>query len=307
MDPRMTLESFDFINHSLLMVLKKIGTKDTLLNYALDTFTNQNRGFDLQGVVEHSKVFINNNGEEFKYTIFRPRTPRNIAVFFVNGGGFKTLNIACYRVTLILYAMVTNCIWIGIDYNKAPVTKLPTIINECNTLVNYIIGHEFNTSFKYGICGDSAGGNLAVNLALRSNKFSFQILIYPWLDLTCTSEYITEFGSFKYLLDRIQLKKWANDVLATGDSLDGPIYSPINLQQSALKLFPQTCIVCGELDPLLGDSLTFKSKLESANVAVKFTRFDGCVHGFFSAFRNYSFAHYQCLFLIKKFIDEIIL
>uniref|UniRef100_A0A0N5B920 Abhydrolase_3 domain-containing protein n=1 Tax=Strongyloides papillosus TaxID=174720 RepID=A0A0N5B920_STREA len=110
------------------------------------------------------------------------------AIIFVAGGGWCFLEPAFYDQ--VIYDMIKRlgCVFVSINYSKAPEKVFPTAVNECDRVVEEFCSRTYEeygvNPHKIGIMGDSAGGNLAtvaVQKAMRrGHKYiKFQVLIYP--------------------------------------------------------------------------------------------------------------------------------
>ncbi|EPS38253.1 hypothetical protein H072_7911 [Dactylellina haptotyla CBS 200.50] len=120
----------------------------------------------------------------------------------------------------------------AIDYTLVPDSKFPTQLNEAYK--GYQILHELAREAELVICGDSAGGNLALALLLRLarppngyeidkslRKPSYATLISPWTILVSPNNDNTK-GDF---LDAPQLHKYGISYANSGDISD-PYKSP---------------------------------------------------------------------------------
>ena len=86
----------------------------------------------------------------------------------------------------------SECKLIAIDYSLAPENKFPCSLEDSINAVNYIFENNKQIKFnqnKVVVCGDSAGGNLALIISILSKEKKLpniigQILFYPWIDFT---------------------------------------------------------------------------------------------------------------------------
>jgi|GEM_PF-2676470 len=90
-------------------------------------------------------------------------------IFYIHGGGFVSSDKdADYEKPLIRKWLQAGVSVVSVDYALAPEYRYPTQITECNDALRYIVGHCADYGIdpeKIVFCGDSAGGQLAGQLA----------------------------------------------------------------------------------------------------------------------------------------------
>jgi acetyl esterase/lipase len=129
-----------------------------------------------------------------------------------------------------------------------------------------------------GVCGDSAGGYLAAVVACEfRNKLDFQVLIYPWLDLTCTSDTYKQFSEPYYHTSYKLAKDAAFDYL--GGNIDPKQISP--LYQTDFHNLAKTLILLAELDSFTDEGQKYFKQLNDSNVPCQIELIKGTMHGFF--------------------------
>ena len=75
------------------------------------------------------------------------------------------------------------------DYRLAPEHPLPASLEDSRDALRWVSENWCDIDETI-IVGDSAGGNLALNLAIHSKKSRGLVLLSPWLDLTHTSKWM---------------------------------------------------------------------------------------------------------------------
>jgi acetyl esterase/lipase len=73
------------------------------------------------------------------------------------------------------------------DYRLAPEYPFPSALDDCFEALDVALGFAQN-SRSLIVIGDSAGGNLALNLAQSQKEIGGLSLLSPWLDLTHSSD-----------------------------------------------------------------------------------------------------------------------
>ncbi|EGR31093.1 hypothetical protein IMG5_118180 [Ichthyophthirius multifiliis] len=206
---------------------------------------------------------------------------------------------------------------ISIDYSKSPENPYPNALNDVWQAYNYIIKHlpkKLNVIFNSVIlAGDSAGGNLCVgllNLLIQEKKMDIMPdglqLTYPALGLQKSffspsklyslTEYIMP-ASFLQICLECYIPENYRTFLGDFDSL----LSPVLIENSIIQKFPKCFINCGELDPLLDDTVRFFYKINlNRNGTLRI--FKGLGHGYI----NYGMKFGVGMSASQKCIDYVI-
>ena len=179
----------------------------------------------------------------------------------------------------------TGCIVISINYPLAPENPFPEAIEQLKEVFHWITSHckELHCDGRIAIGGEDSGGNLAAVLTqeLRNESYSnisFQILIYPQLDLTCSSLSHKEFEK-GFLLEKNAIEWYIKQYLGESGNPKDPRASP--LLNEDLSLLPPGLIFTAEYDPLRDEGEQYAQNLNNAGVPTRLVRYPGMVHGFF--------------------------
>jgi acetyl esterase len=173
------------------------------------------------------------------------------------------------------------------DYRLAPEHKFPAGLDDCVAVSRYV--HEQADklgidSARIGISGDSAGGNLALAVALRlrdngESWLKFLLLVYPALSPSATSWSHRLLGTGDYGLGSEAMEFFWNAYLDDKAVQNNPLAAPLLADLSAL---PPISIVTAGLDALQCDAYELEKKLQQAGVVHKHSYYPGVIHGFFS-------------------------
>jgi acetyl esterase len=136
---------------------------------------------------------------------------------------------------------------------------------------------------RVAVMGESAGGNLAINVALAARDQGFQppvheVLIYPVAGVDMETQ------SYKDNESAMPLNKpmmaWFIKHALNGDAdKQDPRIDLIG--KADMKGLPSTTIVTAEIDPLHDDGTKLGEKLKGAGVAVEEKDYKGATHEFF--------------------------
>jgi len=217
-------------------------------------------------------------------TLFDPRptrAPGPVVVFF-HGGGFVVGSTETHGGLCASIARGLDLPVVSVDYRLAPEHKWPAAPDDAEAAVRWIAenGAAFDRSFTHLVlCGDSAGGTLAIvtALALRDRPAALplilQWLIYPGADATVSypsAETFAEgFGlpgaDMAYYMDAYapDRQHWR--------------HSPILADQSGL---PVTFVVTAGLDPLRDQGRAYATSVIAAGGEVIYREAAGTIHGF---------------------------
>jgi acetyl esterase/lipase len=132
--------------------------------------------------------------------------------------------------------------------------------------------------------GDSAGGHMALALALRlvaagGAQPGKLALFAPWLDLGLADPAIAAVEPHDVML-KIGTLRACGALVAAGRALDDPAVSPLYAPASALAALPPTRIWTGRHDLFIVDSRTFLARLIEAGVDARLYEYEAAPHVF---------------------------
>ena len=208
-------------------------------------------------------------------------------IIFFHGGGFVMGDLDSHDLLCRHLTKKSECKLIAVDYSLAPENKFPCSLEDSINAVNYIFENNKQIKFdkkKVVVCGDSAGGNLALIVAILSKekklpKIIGQILFYPWIDFTMSRP------SMSITLDGLIVKKstldyFADHYLNDNDDVTNWKISPL-LYSDFLEM-PTTYIYGAGLDPLVDEGYALMKRLKSFNNEVHYKVYEGQMHAFVS-------------------------
>lgn len=132
--------------------------------------------------------------------------------------------------------------------------------------------------------GDSAGGHMALVLALRLGRAGGAMpgrlaLFAPWLDVTMQDEAARAVEPHDIML-RIEPLRSLGAIWAGGRNPASAECSPLYAAAEELAALPPTRIFTGRHDIFIVDSRTFLGKLRAAGVDAKLYEYEGAPHVF---------------------------
>ncbi|UAB78136.1 alpha/beta hydrolase [Erythrobacter sp. SCSIO 43205] len=154
--------------------------------------------------------------------------------------------------------------------------------------------------------GDSAGGHMALSLALRlagagGAQPGKLALFAPWLDLTMADPAMQDVEPHDIMLKIGTLRACGKVFAGEGNPAD-PQFSPLYTSKEELANLPPTRIWTGRHDLFIIDSRTFAGKLVDAGVDAKLYEYEGAPHVFMAIVPTCEAK--DCLQLLGEFLKE---
>jgi len=206
-------------------------------------------------------------------------------VVYWHGGGFVLADLNTYDSSPRVIAKFSGAVVISCDYRHAPKDKFPAAHDDACAAYKWVLAHAESfggDAAKVAVMGESAGGNLAANVAIRARDEGvpapvYQALIYPVAGHDMGTPSYLENAHAKPLNKAMMgwfVEKYLN--------VPSEAYDPrINLLAANLAGLPDATVVCAEIDPLRSEGEALAEKLKSAGSEVRAHTFGGVTHEFF--------------------------
>lgn len=213
--------------------------------------------------------------------VYRPTLDRTAAILFCHGGGFIFGNLDTHDSICRTLAYASGRTVVAVDYRLAPEHHFPAALDDAQAALEWLRAEARLLdlySDRIAVAGDSAGGHIALGLALRCRDEGVPLdhigLIYPLLDPASDSASAVQFAQ-GYMLTASFLE-WAWDAYR-GDGGADPSF---DLTRADLQRLPATTIVTAQFDPLRDEGEALARRLGDAEVDVALRRYPGMIHGF---------------------------
>jgi len=209
-------------------------------------------------------------------------------LLFFHGGGFVMGDIESHDGLCRMICRDAAIHVLSVDYRLAPQHRAPAAVDDCVAAYRWARGHAAELGAdpsRIGVGGESAGGNLAALVALRSRdegipQPTLQVLLYPVLDLSAKTRSRTLFSD-GFFLSKLEQDRHVDLYLGgTGLAADDARVSP--LKAADLSGLAPALVLTAGFDPLRDEGNEYAVALRSAGVTVDHRQFDALTHGFAS-------------------------
>jgi acetyl esterase len=222
---------------------------------------------------------------ELKARVYRPDAEGPLpTVAFFHGGGWVIGDLDTHDNMARSVCRDSRAVVVAIDYRLAPEDPFPAAAEDAVAAGRWVAQHldQFGGDTRFGVAGDSAGGNLAAVVAQQltadGTPVTAQFLIYPAVD--AAGEYPSRVENAKgYFLEQPTMDWFYGHYAGSWEDPNDPRLSP--LHAASLGGLPPAVIVTAEYDPLRDEGEAYGTALRAAGVAADVRRFDGMIHGFF--------------------------
>jgi monoterpene epsilon-lactone hydrolase len=200
-------------------------------------------------------------------------------IFHIHGGGFALGSAAGSVGLASSLARKTGMRAVSADYRLAPEHPYPAALQDVTAAYRALLGQA--DADHVVVWGESAGGNLAIELLIAGKKEDLTmpaaaLLFSPMTDLTASGSSITGKAHADPAFGAQAIRTRAADYLAGTDPAD-PLVSPIFADLSGL---PPLLIQAGSHEVLLDDATRLAAKAAADDVAVILDITPGVPHVF---------------------------
>ncbi len=227
--------------------------------------------------------------------LYRPRLDEELGlcVYFHGGGwvigGLETHDDACRAI-----ANRSGHAVLSVDYRLAPEFPFPIPLEDCKTATRWAFDHAHELGcdpHRIALGGDSAGGNLAIAVALETDvPLCGLVLVYPGTDATQKHRSQDENANGP-ILTKATVTWFVDHYLGKDFSREDPRVSPLFAPDEKLAALPPTLVVTAEFDPLRDEGEAFAARISSLGVPTSTVRYLGQIHDFIRMSRFLDDAH----------------
>lgn len=204
-------------------------------------------------------------------------------VYFIHGGGHMAGDLDVYDYQARRVAASTGMIVVSVDYARAPEAPYPQGLEETYRVLSALPAAlpELAATGTIHAFADSGGGAKLASIAQRvargewTSPITRQVLLYPSLDYTMSSESMTTYGS-GYFLSAERVGWYFDNYFPEGT--DRAEASPVEGPYSAG--IPHTLVIAAEYDPLVSEAVTYVDRAVAAGAPAHLVVAPGLLHAF---------------------------
>lgn len=220
--------------------------------------------------------------------VYRPtgaKGPLPVILYF-HGGGWVVADINVYDAGARALAREAGAMVISAEYRKGPENRFPAAHMDAVAAYKWTLANAAKLGgdpMRVAVAGESAGGNLAANVAIaaRDQKLRAPVhmmLVYPVAGANMNTPSYLENATAKPL-GKGGMMWFVKNALPNLAAAKDP---RIDLVGAAnLRGLPPATIINAQIDPLRSDGEQLAAKLKAAGVPVKQMTYQGVAHEFF--------------------------
>ena len=248
----------------------------------------QGKPTDPEKVAKVENREIAGPGGKIKIRVYTPEgatTPLPV-VLYIHGGGWVIADLDTYDASPRAIANAAKAIVVSTHYRQAPEHKFPAAHEDVLAAYKWVLANAAKIGGdpkRIAVVGESAGGNMAANVAIAARDQELQaplhqVLVYPVANNDMDAPSYIENANAKPL-NKPMMAWFVKHTFASPDQTADPRIA-LATRTDLAGVAPAT-IVLAQIDPLRSDGETLAETLRAAGVPVTVQRYDGVTHEFF--------------------------
>ncbi|MGN0706624.1 MAG: alpha/beta hydrolase [Faecalibacterium sp.] len=206
---------------------------------------------------------------------------RHHVILYCHGGGYTCGTLEYARILASKLALHTGFDVLSFAYRLAPESSCPAQLEDSLTAWNYLMYQGYGARDVI-VAGDSAGGNLALELTLKLKAQTRQlpralVLMSPWTDMTMRGESYTECKELDPMLTEGYIQAVRTAYAGAQADFADPVLSPLFADLSGL---PPALIQVGTHEILRSDSTELAQALRRQGGYAELEVYEDCWHVF---------------------------
>ncbi len=206
-------------------------------------------------------------------------------ILYIHGGGWVLATIDAYDATPRSIAKQARAIVVSIEYRKAPEYKFPAAHDDAVAAYEWVLANAASWGgdpAKIAVMGESAGANLAANVAIAARDRKLQMpvamaLVYPVAGNDMDTKSYQQNVNAKPL-NKAMMQWFVQQATASPDDVKDP---RINLLAANLIGLPPATVVTADIDPLRSEGKALADRLLASGVNTDYKNYEGVTHEFF--------------------------
>lgn len=201
-------------------------------------------------------------------------------ILYCHGGGYTSGNLGYARTLSAKLANATGWEVLSFEYRLAPEYQFPAPLEDTVKAWDYLMQLGYGAR-EVVVAGDSAGGNLALVLAMKLRDAGRLlprrlVLFSPWTDMTASGNSYQTCQDTDPIISMAYIQA-VRHVYAPGKDLTSPLLSPLF---GNFDCFPPILIQVGENEILLSDSLRLRDRLVQSGIPCRMEMWPDMWHVF---------------------------
>lgn len=200
-------------------------------------------------------------------------------VLYTHGGGFVVGSRHTHRKLAGHLAKAIGCRALVVDYRRAPEHPFPAQLDDSVRAYRWLLAQGIEAG-HIATAGDSAGGNLAISVALKLREDgdplpAALLPMSPWLDMEHKGETLESNAATDALVQRSVLEGMSAAFLGADGSATDPLANPLYADPAGL---PPIFMNAGGAESLLDNAQRFEAIAKRAGVEVRLDVAEGMQH-----------------------------
>lgn len=200
-------------------------------------------------------------------------------VLYTHGGGFAVGSRHTHRKLAGHLAKAIGCRALVVDYRRAPEHPYPAQLDDSVRAYRWLLAQGIEAG-HIATSGDSAGGNLAISIALKLREDgdplpAALLPMSPWLDMEHKGETLESNAATDALVQRSILEGMSTMFLGADGSATDPLTNPLYADPAGL---PPIFMNAGGAETLLDNAQRFEAIAKRAGVEVRLDVAEGMQH-----------------------------
>jgi len=237
--------------------------------------------------VKSRDIMIPGGGGEVAARVYTPegQGPFPLVVYY-HGGGWVIADLDTYDSSPRALSAGAKAVVVSVDYRHAPEHKFPAAHEDAFAAYKWIAENSGSLNAdatRIAVAGESAGGNLAANVAIMARDAKItqpihQLLVYPVAgnDMN-TPSYIE--NAEAQPLSKQGMMWFVENVFASKDQTSDPRLNLVG--RDDLQGLPAATVINAQIDPLRSEGEAYAANLKSAGIAVEQKTYPAVTHEFF--------------------------
>lgn len=207
--------------------------------------------------------------------------PRDKAILYFHGGGFRVGSVASHRDLIARIAEASSCRVMAINYRLAPEHRFPAALDDALTAYRYLRDQGLRPA-DIAFAGDSAGGNIALGAMLAARDRGEPLpaaaaVMSPWTDLAATGASYESRADADPIHQRAMILALARNYLGKDGNPRDPLASPLYADLAGL---PPLLVQVGDRETVRDDATGLAARAKAAGVEVELQIWDDMIHVF---------------------------